>query len=288
MDITFKQEYDLKTFLKTNRQAFEDKLLSEADNVKDKVDEIKYIGNINLIENAHKLIIFVVDQKKQEVIDFAKQEGIAWAKNSLTLSFKLEWVQSIRRTLWYFLAEYDRRQMEEPNRDKFYEIEKKVNNLVDEFFKGFFINYSKFKDELIESQRVQVENLSVPIIPISSSVSILPLIGTIDSQRASVIEEKVLVEIGKIRVQTLVMDLSGVAEMEAEATSNFLKLLDGISMMGCRAIITGLHPEIVANILELDIEFRQKFETKGTLQKAMEKYFKVENKINEINPADLV
>ncbi len=48
-------------------------------------------------------------------------------------------------------------------------------------------------------------------------ISILPLIGSMDRNRANIIEEKVLLEIGGRRVQTLIMDLSGIADMEMEA-----------------------------------------------------------------------
>ncbi|MFC3040331.1 STAS domain-containing protein [Virgibacillus xinjiangensis] len=285
---SFEPDNDMKEFFLQNREDFEKRLLSEAVNVRDKIEEIKLIGNINLIENAHKLALYVVEQKEQEVVDFAKQEGIAWAKNQLTLAFKLEWVQTIRRTMWYFLSKFDEEKEKGYNGDQFYEMEYKINSLIDEFFKGFFIHYSKYKDELIESQRELVDNLSVPIIPISSSVSILPLIGTIDPYRATIIEEKVLVEVGKMRVGTLIMDLSGIAEMDIEATQHFLKLLDGLSMMGCRAVVTGLRPEVVTSIQEVDMDFSKKVEARGTLQKALENYFRQDISEQTGNITDLV
>ncbi|MFC2950077.1 STAS domain-containing protein [Virgibacillus sediminis] len=278
----------VKEFIQENRQDFENRLLSEAVNVRDKIEEIKLVGNINLIENAHKLVLYIVEQKHQEVVDFGKQEGIAWAKNQLTIAFKLEWVQTIRRTLWHFLAKFDQEEGNRFNSEQFYDMEYKVNSLMDEFFRSFFIHYSRYKDELIESQRQLVENLSVPIIPISSSVSILPLIGTIDSYRATIIEEKVLVEVGKMRVETLIMDLSGIAEMDVEATQHFLKLLDGLSMMGCKAIVTGLRPEVVTSIQEVDMDFSKKVEARGTLQKALENYYHRNTTTEDRNLSDLV
>lgn len=46
----------------------------------------------------------------------------------------------------------------------------------------------------LHQKRLLVENLSVPIIPINSSICILPLIGAVDAKRTSIIEEKVLTE----------------------------------------------------------------------------------------------
>lgn len=159
-------------------------------------------------------------------------------------------------------------------------MENKVNDLIDKFLNGFFISYSSFKDKQLEDQRKLVENLSVPIIPITSMISILPLIGSMDRNRANIIEEKVLLEIGGRRVQTLIMDLSGIADMEMEAIQLFMRLLDGVSMMGCKPVITGLRPEIVQNMVDLDVKFGQNVETKGTLQQALDGYLNAENNKN--------
>lgn len=276
LDLTYQENMKIHDFLVANKAIFEENLLNEAVNVRDKIDEIHYIGNINLLKNAHKLVLLFVDEDVDEVTRFAKQEGVLWAKFSLTLAFKLEWLQAIRRTLWRFLREYDIHSGQIETNDQFYELESRINDLVDLFLNSFFISYSKYKDELIEAQRKMVDNLSVPIIPITPSVCILPLIGTIDTYRASIIEEKVLIEIGKLRIQTLIMDLSGIAEMDHEAIKHFLKLLDAISMMGAKSVITGLRPEIVREMVKLDIDFGSKADTKGSLQMALKDYLNMD------------
>ncbi|SEQ57180.1 Anti-anti-sigma regulatory factor (antagonist of anti-sigma factor) [Virgibacillus subterraneus] len=279
MELAYEEGQPIRQFLIDNRQVFEDQLLTEAKTVRDKIEEIQLIGNINLLENAHKLVLFVVDEKQDEVVNFARQEGIVWAKHSLTLALKIEWIQAIRRTLWDFLYQYDKFNEKVSSREEFYYMESRINDLIDKFLNGFFINYSSFKDKLIEDQRKLVENLSAPIIPITSKISILPIIGTMDRYRATIIEEKVLLEIGQRHVQKLIMDFSGIAEMETEVMQLFLKLLDGISMMGCEAVITGLRPDIVRNMVDLEVEFGQHFETKGSLQQALDGYLHSDDKI---------
>ncbi|MFD2044139.1 STAS domain-containing protein [Ornithinibacillus salinisoli] len=274
MKLIFNNGMDIRECLVMNRRVFEENVLNEAVNVKDKIDEIHLIGNINLLQNAHKLVLHIVEEDVQEVKDFAKQEGILWAKYSLTLAFKLEWLQAIRRTLWKFLREYNTLSEKNNSNEDFYQLESKINGLIDLFLNGFFIHYSKYKDELIESQQKLVDNLSVPIIPITSSVCILPLIGTIDTNRANTIEEKVLFEIGKLRIETLILDLSGIAEMDSDAIKHFIKLLDGVSMMGAKSVLTGLRPEVVRNMVNLDITFGSRADIKASLQVAIRDYLK--------------
>ncbi len=277
MSYIFNDKNALESFIKERRKELEALLLSEASIDIEKIEEIKVVGGIHLVDNAYNLILMIVNNKEQDVINFAKKEGVAWAKTSLTLSFKLEWVKAIRKAFWSFLYEYEQTHSMKRITENSYEMVIKVNKLIDEFFQGFFISYSDYKDELLEKERKLVENLSVPIIPISNNISILPLIGTIDTYRAGIIEEKVLVEIGKNHVGKLLLDLSGIAEMDKEAIHHFLKLLDGVSMMGCQTIITGLRPDIVRGIVAFDVSFGDKVKTTGNLQQALELFSDKDN-----------
>ncbi|UJF27737.1 STAS domain-containing protein [Planococcus sp. 107-1] len=268
---TLQNSVELKEFFQGYKSEFENKLLSEAVNVKDKINEILTIGNIDLITNAHKLVGYIVDGQEEDLRLFAKQEGIAWATHSIDLAFKLEWIQAIRRTLWTFIEKFDEETDKELASD-FFQLEKAVNTGLDSFLNTFFINYSTYKDSLILAHRQLVENLSVPIIPINSSVCILPLIGTIDFFRTNILEEKVLTEIGRSRIQTLIIDMSGIADMEVEVIHHLMKIIDGTAMMGCRSVITGLRAEVVRKMINLDLKFDQKTKTLGTLQQALKEY----------------
>ena len=259
-------------FFVDNKDDFQAQLLKEAVNVREKIEEILLIGNVDLLNNAQKLIHYILEEKEEEIIAFARQEGIAWATHSLTLSFKLEWVQAIRRTLWNFLYNFETQWNVLHDVDVFFELARKVNEQIDHFLRSFFISYSDYKDQLILAQQSMVEKLSVPIIPITPATCILPLIGTVDAARINIIEEKVLMEIGKLRIQILILDMSGILEMEPEILTQLMNILDGTSMMGCKVVITGMRPEIVTKMVRNGLNFDNKAETKGTLQQALRDY----------------
>ena len=269
-------EDKIMEFLLQNKSEFEEYLLSAAVNVRDKIEEILLIGNVDLLNNAHKLVRYIVEQNETDLVAFAEQEGVTWATHSLTLSFKLEWIQALRRTLWTFLYKFEQEKKAFIEDSKvFFDLEKIVNEKVDVFLKSFFVSYSDYKDKLILAQQNLVENLSVPIIPITSTTCVLPLIGTIDYSRIQIIEEKVLMEIGKLRIQTLILDLSGIIEIEVEMITDLMKILDGTAMMGCKAVVTGLRPEVVTKMIRSGIQLDNKAETKGTLQQALKDYLVV-------------
>ncbi|KRE06832.1 anti-anti-sigma factor [Bacillus sp. Root239] len=271
MEAIYNQREKMTDFIRDNKQNFQDKLLSEAVNVASKINDILETGNIDLLKNAQKLSLYVVEQKEEQLIAFAQQEGVAWAEHALTLAFKLEWVQAIRRTLWHFIYQYDRINNHFNSREEFYALEKRINDKIDQFLNTFLISYSKYKDELIASQRDLVEHLSVPIIPLSQSVAVLPLIGMVDTYRIQTIEEKVLTGISDLKIQTLIIDLSGIANMEMHVIDHFQKILTGISMM----ILTGLRADLVRTMIHSGISFEDKAEAKGTLQQTLKEYLEL-------------
>jgi rsbT co-antagonist protein RsbR len=268
-------ENELRAYLNENTDTFEEKLLTEAVNVSGKINDILNKGNIDLLSNAKKLIYYIIDNNEKDLVAFAKQEGIAWAGHSLTLALKLEWVQAIRRTLWMFVFSLNEEKDLTFEPSEFFELEKVINDQIDQFLNNFFLSYSKYKDEMLFNQRKIVEHLSVPIIPVSENVSVLPLIGTIDTYRVEIIEEKVLNEIGSRRFQTLVIDLSGLALMDMDVINHFEKILAGVSMMGCKAILTGIRPDLVRKMVHAGIRFEKDAETNGTLQETLKKYLKL-------------
>jgi len=272
-DLIYTETQTITDFIKDNRQAFKEELLNQAGNVRDKIEEIKRVSDIDLIQNAHEIVLYVVGGKEQEVIDFGRKEGVLWAQHSLTVSFKLNWVQSIRKALWNFLYEFDVRGDKLKRREEFYEMEQKINILIAEFLKVFFISYSDYKDEQLEKQKQMVDNLSVPIIPISTTKWVLPLVGVIDEHRATIMKERILYKISDEHIDVLVMDLSGIAQIDANAIHQFIKIIDVVNITGCQCIMTGLRPEIVTEIVKLDPAFHKKVITKGTLRQALQDNF---------------
>lgn len=60
--------------------------------------------------------------------------------------------------------------------------------------------------------------------------------------------------------------------MDTAVVGHLFKIVNGISIQGCKAIITGIRPEITNTMVELGIALHEKVETRGTLQQALEEY----------------
>ena len=272
METKIKDADLLRDYIVGKKSDFQESLLSEAKNVRGEINQILKVGNIDLLSNAQKLVICIIEKRDEELLAFANQEGIAWATHSLTLAFKLEWVQAIRRTIWKFIHQFNDEYNVINCMEDFIVMEKEINDQVDQFLNSFFLSYTRYKDALIEAQKELVDNLSVPIIPITSKVCILPLIGALDYYRANIIEEKVFDEISRLKMQTLIIDLSGIADMEVDVIDRLLKVIEGTVMMGCESVVTGIRPDVVRKMIALNMSFEKRANTKGTLQQALKEY----------------
>lgn len=271
MDLHYESDIDLQGFFDLNKQEFERCLLQEVVNLQEILDEIKTVGSIDLLANAHHLAALVIDNRELEVINFAQLEGKFWAQHStLNIAVKLEWFQAIRRVLWHFIYNFTRLSGSDYKMDDFFKMEHRINITLDIFLRHFFTSYTTFKDEMIKTHREMIDDLSVPLIPLTSSVFILPLLGTIDTRRAKAIQEKVLHQIETHKIRSLIIDMSGVVYLDTMVVQHLFKILDGISYMGCTAIITGIRAEIANTMVNLGISLNDRIETKGTLQQALE------------------
>lgn len=272
MKLIYNEAQEIKDFIIDNKADFEKLLLEEAVHVRDKIDQIKLIGNITLLDNAFNLVLSAVNNKQEAVTELGTKEGIAWARHNLTLDFKLEWIQAIRKTLWKLLYEFDHLGKKQKTKEEYYNLQVVINSLIDEFFRSFFLSYSDYKDQLLESKNQLVESLSAPIIPVTRHVSILPLIGMLDEFRGNILEEKVLHAISQKGVRTLIIDFSGLVKMHGDSFQLFIKLIDGITMLGCKGIITGMRPEVVPHFIKRDMQHSKNIVTKTTLQQALEEF----------------
>ena len=202
----------------------------------------------------------------------AKESGKHWAKYELDLILKLEWFQSIRKVYWDFLYNYY--EHKGITQKDLFELERKVNHNIDSLIKHFAASYTEYKDYLINAQNELIEDLNVPIIPLTDSMAVLPVVGTVDTKRARCIQQNVLEQIYQNNIKRIIIDLSGVTYMDTAVLGHLFNIISGIRIQGCKATLTGVRPEITNTIVELGIELHEKVDTMGTLKQAIHMYSK--------------
>ena len=121
---------------------------------------------------------------------------------------------------------------------------------------------------IIESQRVRLAELSTPLIPIRDDVVVMPLIGTLDPERAEQMLETLLAGISRARVRVAILDVTGVLTMDEQVASGLLRAAQAARLLGAQMILSGIRPE-VARILVVTGADLSKVITCGNLSAAI-------------------
>ena len=117
-------------------------------------------------------------------------------------------------------------------------------------------------------QQEAIRALSTPIIQAWEGVLVLPIIGTVDSARATHLMEKLLGEIVRTRARFAVLDLTGVEEADASTMSHLLQVVRATRLLGSRCLLSGIAPNIARTMVDVGAEL-EGFVTFAQLQDAL-------------------
>lgn len=274
LDLVYIEKQDFQEFYEANQDLFNELLRKQGidtwDHIQDAVNEANHIDDDFIIYSSHKIVSFLNETDEYGLVMHAKEQGQNWAKLNLDLIIVMEWFQNLRKLYWDFLYNFYQRQKNSVELEAFFELERNVNYKLDSYIKHFSSSFSEYKNDVLQSQTQLIEDLNVPVIPLTDSMAILPLIGMVDTRRAKKIQIKVLEQIYQYHLKHIIIDLSGVAYLDTAVLGHLFNIVNGIRIQGCKAVLTGIRPEITNAIVELGIDLHDKVETKGTLQQAIQ------------------
>lgn len=94
----------------------------------------------------------------------------------------------------------------------------------------------------LEKANHQIQTLTAPIVPVTKGVAIVPVIGEITAPRAQVIIEHVLEKCSHEPMDYLIIDVSGVLQINTVVGEYLLKLVNILKIIGVTPVITGIQP----------------------------------------------
>lgn len=120
----------------------------------------------------------------------------------------------------------------------------------------------------ILQQQEDLMELSSPVSKVWDNILILPVIGTLDSQRTQIMMENLLQKIVNTSCTMAILDITGVPTIDTQIANHLLKTVTSARLLGAECIISGISPAIAQTIVHLGIDLSA-IKTKATLQDAM-------------------
>lgn len=122
--------------------------------------------------------------------------------------------------------------------------------------------------EEIEQQRDVIRDLSVPILPISRDVLIMPLVGSLDSTRLTLMQEQALHMLERSRARHLLLDITGVPLVDSQIAQGLIKVTHAARLLGAEVSLVGIRPEVAQTIVGLGLDLSD-IHTHSELQSAL-------------------
>ncbi|PFG06119.1 STAS domain-containing protein [Bacillus sp. es.034] len=206
-------------------------------------------------------------ESSRKVKEWTGKVGKAALENGMPLNESLKTLSGFRTAIWDIF-------MEQLNDDQIsaslmLQVNKEINPILDEI--AYQLNEvfrTQEKDQIALIHTV-MDELSAPVVPIAEKIAILPLIGEIDTLRASAIMETALKKSSDLQLDYLFIDISGVAIMDTMVSHNIYQIISALKMMGVQSVLTGIRPEVAHTLGNLGITFED-LKTSSSLKKALE------------------
>lgn len=121
------------------------------------------------------------------------------------------------------------------------------------------------QDQLLAAHQERLRELSTPLIPISDKIMVMPLVGSMDMERAQRVMETALEGAARRRTECVILDVTGLRGINEGVADMLVRAGRGLRLLGARVIITGIRPEVAHALIELGASF-DTIVTKATLQ----------------------
>jgi rsbT co-antagonist protein RsbR len=131
------------------------------------------------------------------------------------------------------------------------------------------VSFVRERERIIRQQQDAIRELSTPVLQVRERILILPIIGILDEQRADQFTEQLLAGIRGHRAKVVVIDITGVPDVDSEVANHLVQAVDASRLMGASVILTGLSPEIAQTLVTIGVDLG-KMHTVGDLQGGVE------------------
>ncbi len=121
------------------------------------------------------------------------------------------------------------------------------------------------REKVVREQQLAIRELSTPVLQVRDRLLILPIVGIIDSVRARQITEQLLRSIRAARAKVVVIDITGVPNVESRGAGHLVQTVDAARLLGARVIVSGIAPEIAQTLVTIGVDLT-KMNTVGDLQ----------------------
>ena len=124
------------------------------------------------------------------------------------------------------------------------------------------------QEQMLQAQRERLVEMSTPLIPITAQIMVMPLVGSMDAERAAQILEVALSGAQHSGAKVVILDITGLRHIDTSIADSLIKTARALRLLGAHAILTGIRAVVAQTLVSLGVELSS-LETRSTLQSAI-------------------
>jgi len=129
-------------------------------------------------------------------------------------------------------------------------------------------------EEQVRNQDALLLEMSTPMIPITSSIVVMPLVGRMDSSRAEHVVSTALEGVQASQAKVVILDITGLRHVDTHIAGVLLGTAKALRLLGTETILTGIRAEVAQTMVSLGIDLNSII-TRSTLQSAIAKALRI-------------
>jgi anti-anti-sigma regulatory factor len=212
---------------------------------------------------SHALLGAAMDRGEWEPYwQNVREQAVGYANAEIPFSAWVELVQMFRLDLIDRLFDAD----EEHLREDVAALDRWLDDAL-AVFGGAFVDTSR---EVIARQQQAIRQLSTPVLQLRPGLLLLPIVGALDPGRLAGLRAGLLDGIRARRARAVVVDVTGVPEIDTVVANQLIGTVDSARMMGAAVIVSGLSGEIAQTLVTAGVDLTR-VDSAGDLQNGIER-----------------
>lgn len=110
--------------------------------------------------------------------------------------------------------------------------------------------------ELLREREQTIEEVSTPVVPVLDGVLVVPLIGSLDTERTSRATRAALQEVTRQGARVCILDITGARLVDSNAVANLTNLVQALKLVGAEAYVTGVGAQVAQTLVKLGLDMR--------------------------------
>jgi CheY-like chemotaxis protein/anti-anti-sigma regulatory factor len=102
-------------------------------------------------------------------------------------------------------------------------------------------------------QRMQITELSTPVVEVWDGVLLVPLVGTLDDRRSSQLSSALLEAVRAEGARVVLVDITGCTVVDTFTAAHLINTVRSVRLLGAEAVVTGVSAHVAADLVKLGI-----------------------------------